>query len=266
MDGYGATAGIGMLRQDKQTGSLLFPQLPYCPGLTSQASTGFRQTPPPQKVVEFRKGVHLRYGDQEVTAGVAYQVFHQPLLMSFSRIAETALKEVVAPESNEGLLLLGLMSRQCFPYRLRKPVVPDATGHTAEEIEGLLMALEQSLLLLVVGSLKEWNLGKAQPPDKELDGERVALHHHPGFAEVNLGVYARLICQRYEDRTLPDTMLVHVLPDGGLSAGIAMLLEEPVIDTPTRVALLYRLEFVICQPLIDDDNEPTEDRSYPGPG
>src|SRR4030042_2952957 len=186
--------------------------------------------------------------------------------MGFPRIAEAALKEVVAPESDEGLLLLGLMPRQRFPHRLRHPIVPDGAGHATEEIEGLLMPLEQDFLLLVGGSYQKRNLGKAQPPDKELDGKRTALHHHPGFAEINLGIYTRLVSQRYEDRTLPGAVLVHILPDGGFAAGIPVLLDEPVIDASAGMALLYRLEFIISQPRIDDGNEPAENRSYPGLG
>jgi len=138
-----------MRRQGKQVRSLLIPQLAYCLCLTAQPSPDFRQAPSPQKVVEFLKGVHLRHGYQEVAAGVTHQVFYQTLFMSFPRIAETALKEIVAPESDEGFLLLGPVSRQRFPYRLRKPVVPDGIRHTAKEIEGLLMTLEHGLLLLV---------------------------------------------------------------------------------------------------------------------
>lgn len=58
-------------------------------------------------------------------------------------------------------------------------------------------------------------------------------------------------------------MLVHIVPDGGLTTGIAMLFNETVIDAPAGVALLSRLKFIICQPLIYDSNEPAEDRSYP---
>ncbi|HEY90605.1 MAG TPA: hypothetical protein G4O07_02105 [Dehalococcoidia bacterium] len=54
-------------------------------------------------------------------------------------------------------------------------------------------------------------------------------------------------------------MLVHILPDGGLAAGIPVLFDEPVIDAPAGVALLGRLEFVICQPLVYDGDEPAED-------
>jgi len=181
-------------------------------------------------------------------------------------IAEAALKEVVTPESDEGLLLLGLMSRQRSPHRLRQPVVPDGAGHAAEEIEGLLMSFEQGLLLLVGGSYQERYPGEAQPPDKELDGDGSALHYHPGFAEVDLGVHTGLIGQRYEDRTLPGTMLVHILPDGGLTAGIPVLLDEPVIDAPASVALLGGTELVLGQPTVDDGDEPPEYRPGPGPG
>jgi hypothetical protein len=90
--------------------SLLIPQLAYCLCLTAQPPPGFRQAPLPQSVVELLKGVYFRHGYQEVAAGVTHQVFHQPLFMSFPRVAETALKEVVAPESNEGFLLLGSVS------------------------------------------------------------------------------------------------------------------------------------------------------------
>jgi len=59
----------------------------------------------------------------------------------------------------------------------------------------------------------------------ELDSnQRTAIHYHPGFAEVNLGIYVGLIGQWYEDRLLPGAMLVHILPDSGLTVGIAMLL------------------------------------------
>jgi len=84
-----------------------------------------------------------------VTAGVPHQVFHQTLLVGFPRITESALEEIVTPESDESFLLFGLMSWQGFLHRLRHPVVPDVVGHAAEEIEGLIMSFEQSFLLLV---------------------------------------------------------------------------------------------------------------------
>jgi hypothetical protein len=110
-DRFGTAAGKMTGWQRKQMRAFLLPQLAYGLGLPAQASPGFRQTPLPQKVVELLKGLHLRHRNQEVTAGVTYEVFHQPLFMGLLWIAEAALKEIVAPESNEGLLLLGLMSR-----------------------------------------------------------------------------------------------------------------------------------------------------------
>ena len=69
--------------------------------------------------------------------------------MGLPWITETALVEVVAPEGNESLLLFGPVSRQGFLHRLRHPVVPDSAGHTAKEIEGLLVSFEQGFLLLI---------------------------------------------------------------------------------------------------------------------
>jgi hypothetical protein len=56
-------------------------------------------------------------------------------------------------------------------------------------------------------------------------------------------------------------MLMHILPDSGLSAGIAMLLDEPVIDAPAGVTLLDGTELVICQPPVNDGDELAEYRS-----
>ena len=122
------------------------------------------------------------------------------LFMGFPRITEATLKEIVAPESDEGLLLVRPVPRQGSLHRLGKPVVPDSAGHAAEEIEGLLMTLKQGLLLLVGGSYEKWYFGETQPSDKELHGDGAALHYHSGFAEVNLSVHTGLIGQRYEDR------------------------------------------------------------------
>ena len=185
--------------------------------------------------------------------------------MRFSRIAEAALKEVVAPEGDEGLLLLRLVSRQRSPHRLGKPIIPDGAGHAPKEIKGLIMTFEQGLLLLVGESHQKRYLGEVQPPDKELDGERTALHYHPGFAEVDLGIHAGIISQRYEHRALPGTMFVHILPDSRLAAAISMLLDESVIDSPTGVTLLNGAELILGQPPVNNGDEPAEYRPGPGP-
>ncbi|MFC1916621.1 hypothetical protein ACFLX1_00600 [Chloroflexota bacterium] len=79
------------------------------------------------------------------------------------------------------------------------------------------MSLEHGLLLLVGESHQKRNLGEAQPPGKELDGDGATLHYHFGFTEVYLGVHTGRVRQRYEDRTLPGTLLVHILHDSRLS-------------------------------------------------
>jgi len=262
-DRHGAAAGKGMHRQREQVRSLLLPELAYGLGLTAQASSGFCQASPSEQVVELLEGVHLWHRDHVVAAGVPHQIFHQPLLMGLPRIAEPTLEEIVAPESDKGLLLLGSVSRQGFFHRLRHPVVPDGVGDTTEEIKGLIMSFEQGFLLLVGGSRQKRYLGEAQPPDEELDGEGSALHDHHGFAEVYLGIFAGLVGQRDEDRTLPGTVLAHVIPDGGLTPGIAMLLDKPVVDAPAGVMLLGRTELVLGKTLVYDGYVRAEHR--PGP-
>ena len=116
------------------------------------------------------------------------------------------------------------------------------------------MSFEQGLLLLVGGSRQKRYLGETQPPDEDLDGEVAPLHDNHGFAEVDLGILTRLIGQRYEDRTGPGAVLAHVIPDGGLAAPVAVLLEKPVVDAAAGVTLLGRTELVPGQPLIYDGN------------
>jgi len=192
-DGDSAAAGEGMCRERQQIRSFTLPHLPDGLSLPTKSSPGFRQAPPSQQIVELLEGVHLRHRDHVVAAGVPYQVFHQSLLVGLPRITEAALEEIVAPESNKGLLLLGPVSRQGFLHRLRHPVVPDGVGDAAEEIESFVMSLEQGFLLLVGGSRQKRNLGETQPSDEELDGERTSLHDYHGFAEVGLGILTGLI-------------------------------------------------------------------------
>jgi hypothetical protein len=61
-------------------------------------------------------------------------------------------------------------------------------------------------------------------------------------------------------------MAVHILSDGGLAAAITMLLDKTVIDASAGVMLLSGSELVLGQPPIDDGNERSEYRSYPGLG
>jgi len=58
-------------------------------------------------------------------------------------------------------------------------------------------------------------------------------------------------------------VLAHVIPDGGLAAGVAFLFDEPVVDAPAGVTLLGGTELVTGQPLIDDGDEGAE--YWPGP-
>jgi hypothetical protein len=60
-------------------------------------------------------------------------------------------------------------------------------------------------------------------------------------------------------------MLVHILPDGGLAAGIAVLLDESLIDAPAGVALLGGTELILGQPPVNDGDESAEYRPGPGP-
>src|SRR5208337_1038063 len=110
---------------------------------------------------ELLKGVYLRYRHQIIAAGIAHKIFNQSLRVSLPGIAEAALEEVVATKGDEGLLLLGPVPRQGSHHHLRHAVIPDVAGHTAEEVEGLFMALEEGLLLLVRRSAEERHLGEA---------------------------------------------------------------------------------------------------------
>jgi hypothetical protein len=160
--------------------------------------------------------------------------------MGLPRIAEAALEEVVAPEGDESLLLLRLVSRQRSHNRLRHAVVPYVSRHAAEEVEGLFMAIEEGFLLLIGGSTEERDLGEAQPADKELHGEGTAFHYHLGLTEVGLGILARLVGQGDKDRAWLGAVLLYILPDGGLTTGVVLLFFKPVVYAAGGMMLLGR--------------------------
>ena len=243
--------------------AVLLPEFPNAVSLPPQASPRFGKTSLPQEAVQLFEGVYLRHRDQEVAAGVSHQVLHQSLLMGLAGVAEAALEQIVAPEGDEGLLLLGLMSRQCSPHRLRELVIPDSVGHAPEEGEGFFMPFEEGLLLLIGEGHQERDLGVAQAARQELDRKWAALHHHQSLAEVELSVLAGLVGKRDEKRTPSGAVLPHVLPDGGLAAAVAMLPHQPLVDATAGVTLLRRAGFVLGQPLVYDGDERAEDR--PGP-
>jgi hypothetical protein len=102
------------------------------------------------------------------------------------------------------------------------------------------MALEEGFLLLVGGSTEERDLGEAQPSDKELYGDGTAFHYHLGFPEVGLGVLSRLVSQRDKDLASLGAVLLDVFSDGGLAAGIMLLLFKPVVYAACGVVLFGR--------------------------
>src|SRR5918996_309659 len=163
-----ATAGEGLGWQGEQVGTLLFPEFPDSVALATQPPTGFSQASFPEKVVQFLPGIYFRHRDQEVATGVAYQAFYQSLLMGLPRGTESALEQVVTAEGDESLPFLRALAYQSRPDRLGEIVVPDVVGHTPKESKGLLVAGQESFLLLMGKGYQEGELGVAEADTEEV--------------------------------------------------------------------------------------------------
>jgi len=84
-------------------------------------------------------------GHERVSAHVAYEVLHRPLLVAARRRAEVRVEQVVGPKRTQPLVLDAIRSRQDLGHRGLGIVVPDLAEHTAEELEGGDVAGEQGL-------------------------------------------------------------------------------------------------------------------------
>ena len=59
-----------------------------------------------QILIQLRKGLHFGHGRQEVAPCVAHVALHAAFLMSLTRRAVVALKQVIASEGNKCFLFL----------------------------------------------------------------------------------------------------------------------------------------------------------------
>jgi hypothetical protein len=223
---------------------------------------GLGQAALPEEVVQFLEGADLRHWHQEVAPGVAHQILYQTFLVGLPWSTEAALKEVMASESDEGLLLLRLPASQAGPDSLREMVVPDGMGHSAEEGEGFLVAFKEGLLALVGKGHQEGSFGETQTNHQELNLEGAPPHRHQGFAKIQLSVLAGRIGQGNEEGAGFGPALADVLPYRGLAPREAVFCDQPMIDPPGSMALLGGTSLVFAKPLVNQ----VEEGAQPGPG
>src|ERR671919_1057379 len=163
-------------------------------------------------------------------------------------------------------MLLRPVPYQLGTHRLGEIVVPDVARYTSEEAEGLLMPLEESLLLLMGQGHHKGELGVAEPDAEELYFNLASGQDHLGLPEIALGVLPRLVGQGNEDTRMSwgRAMLSHILAQVGLLAGETVFFYQPLVDAMGGMPLLGWTRQVLSQPLVDEMDKGTQDG--PGPG
>jgi hypothetical protein len=138
--------------------------------------------------------------------------------------------------------------------------------HTPEEAKGLLMTLEESLLLLMGQGHHKGDLGVAEPDAEELYLDRASGQDHLSLPEITLGILTRLIGQGNEEtgRARHWPVLSHILPQVGLLAGKTVFFYQPLVDAMGSMPLFGWARQVLSQPLVDEMDKGTQDG--PGPG
>jgi hypothetical protein len=217
-----------------------------------------------EEVVQFLEGVDLWDWHQEVAPSVAHQILDQTFLVGLPWSTEATLKEVMASEGNESLLLLRLPASQAGSDGLGEMVVPDVLGHAAEEGEGFLVAFKEGLLTLVGEGHQEGSFGETETDHQELNLKGTPPHHHQGFTKIQLGVLARLISQGNEEGMDFGSVLADVLSYRGLTPREVVFCDQAMIDPPGGMALLGGTSLVFPKPLVNEVEEGAQ--LGPGPG
>ena len=203
-------------------------------------------------VVQLGKRRHLRHGRHEIAAGIPHVALHPAFLVRLTDIAVVAVEQVVAPEGDEGFLLLPVVPLQDPEHGRLEVVVADAVGDATKEVKRLDMAFQEGFLLLHREGHGEAHPRVVQPHHKQLHGLPDPTDLGDRFGPVHLGVLPRVELQR-EKRLRPAhrlALLPHIAPHRALPAQVALLTDQ-LVDPVRRVALLAWLLLAFLDQLVD---------------
>jgi hypothetical protein len=136
-------------------------------------------------------------------------------------------------------------------------VVEHRERHAAEEREGVDVPVDPGL-----SGGRRIGADEARVALRQVEGEEVrrlldAADEHGRLAEVGLGMTGRMV-QRHEHLPAAPPLLPHVVLHGGVAAGEAVLVAQPLEHPLRGVALLGALDEIVPKPLIDDLGEPVQ--------
>ena len=199
-----------------------------------------------EAAIEIGEALDLRDRHEEVPALAADLALDAALLVGafLARDAEEGVEAIVGTQSDETLSLGSVAATQDPSHERAGVVVSDPGRHAADAGKGGDMAREERLLALAAkGDVdSDARVGQAQLEDR--DRGALAGHDHVGETEVDLGFGASQMMSHDRDVAVLEVQLAAALADipadGGLGHICAVLIEEALPDSTSRVALLSR--------------------------
>ena len=190
-----------------------------------------------QEFVQFIQRIHSGYGDEDIPANPAYEIFHQPFFISAADIAENSMEAIMS--SKCFILFLGdsffaTFFLDCYPVIIKNDLGRDTT----EKFQCLSQCLKKGFCILSAKTDYERSTAVAKAGTKEIDLRPHSFEIHHSFSPIDLHCITWKVGQGDKSFLEIATQLMDTAPDSAYTSCESGFFHQAVINPFGRMVLL----------------------------